>query len=133
MVILITYDDDKQGFGAGHSDASWNRELSRVLGINTVPSIVGVVNGRVHHFRGELTIKVLREFARKLITARTVSEVPRANLNATMAQAIAENKVFALFVATSNSGQLTLRYQVPCLQMINFIKCSYIKSSMTQL
>jgi DnaJ homolog subfamily C member 16 len=31
------------GFGAGHSDASWNRELAKVLGINTVPSICGIL------------------------------------------------------------------------------------------
>lgn len=118
------------GFGAGHSDASWNRELSRMLGISTVPSVVGIVNGRVHHFRGDFSLKGLREFARKLIPARTVAELTRDTFNVSLAKVIAENRVFALFVSTSASSQLTLRYQVPCLQMTHFIKCSYIKPSM---
>ena len=63
------------GFGAGHSDASWNRELSKNLGINTVPSITGIVNGRIHHFRGEISLKNLREFARRLIPAKLTTEV----------------------------------------------------------
>ena len=65
----------KLGFGVGHSDASWNRELSRNLGINQVPSIVGIINGRIHHFRGEFSLKNLREFARKLMPPKVVIEV----------------------------------------------------------
>lgn len=116
------------GFGAGHSDASWNRELARILGISTVPSIVGIVNGRVYHFHGsDFTTKQLREFARKLIPARTVALVNQDNINSTLTHTIAENRVFALFV--SNANQLTLRFQVPCFQLSNFIKCAYIKQS----
>lgn len=96
-----------------------------MLGISNVPSIVGIINGRIHHFRGEFNIKNLRDFVRKLIPTKTVTEVNEMNLNYTLAQTIAENKVFALFV--SNANQLTLRYQVPCFQMINFMKCAYIK------
>ena len=64
-----------EGFGAGHSDASWNRELAKTLGISTVPSIVGIINGRVVHFRGDYTLKNLKEFVRKLIPARITVEV----------------------------------------------------------
>lgn len=115
------------GFGAGHSDGSWNRELSRILGINTVPSVVGIINGRVHHFSGEYTLKNLKEFVRKLIPVKTVVEVDESNLNTTLHQTIIDNKVLALFVHSSN--QLTLRYQMPCFQMSNFIRCSSINTS----
>lgn len=113
------------GFGAGHSDASWNRELTRILGVNTVPSIVGIVNGRIHHFRGEYTIKNMREFVRSLLPARLVTEVEKNSLNETIKNTINDNKVFALFL--SHSNQISLRYQMPCLQMVNFIKCASIK------
>lgn len=113
------------GFGAGHSDASWNRELSKALGINTVPSIVGVINGRVYHFRGEYTLKNLREFIRKLIPAKLIIQVDQSNFNTTLYDAIAENKVLAVF--GSFSSQVTLRYQMPCYIMSNNIKCVYIK------
>ena len=63
------------GFGAGHSDASWNRELAKVLGISTVPSIVGVIDGRIVHFRGEYTLKNMREFARRHIPQKLVTEL----------------------------------------------------------
>lgn len=112
------------GFGFGHSDASWNRELTRNLGISQVPSIVGIVNGRVHHFRGEFNLKNLRDFVRKLMPSKIVSEVNIYNFNETLNQIISENKVFSLFLSTSN--QVTLRYQMPCFQFTNLIKCSSI-------
>lgn len=113
------------GFGAGHSDASWNRELSKILGINTVPSIVGIINGRLYHFRGEYTIKNLREFVRKLIPSKLMLEVDQLNFNKTLYSSIEENKVLAVF--GSFSSQVTLRYQMPCYVVSNNIKCAFIK------
>ncbi len=49
------------------------------------------------------------------------------NFNQTLQETIDENKVFAIFA--SNTNQLTLRYQMPCLQMIGNIKCASIKLS----
>lgn len=115
------------GFGAGHSDASWNRELSKALSINTVPSIVGIINGRVYHFRGEYTLKNLREFVRNLMPSKLMLEVQQYNFNQTLYESIEENKVLALFGSFSN--QLTLRYQMPCYLMSNNIKCAFIKLS----
>lgn len=82
MNVESTWEQLKQeikniGFGAGHSDASWNRELSKMLGISSVPSIVGVINFKVYHFHGEFTIKNLREFVRKLIPTKLITEVFR--------------------------------------------------------
>ena len=115
------------GFGAGHSDASWNRELAKVLGINTVPSMVGIIDGRIVHFRGEYNVKNLREFARRLIPQKIVTELRDLNaFNSTLQQAITGNKVFALFVTESN--QVSLRYKMPCFQLSNFIKCTTINS-----
>ncbi len=130
MTVESTWEQLKQeikniGFGAGHSDASWNRELSKTLGIHTVPSIVGIINQKVYQFNGEFTLKNLREFVRKLIPSKLVTDLNRNNFNQTLMDTLDENKVFALFVSYSN--QLTLRYQMPCLQMINNIKCSSIK------
>lgn len=130
MTVESTWEQLKQevkniGFGAGHSDASWNRELSKTLGISTVPSIVGIVNFKVYHFSGEYNLKNLREFVRKLIPAKLITEVNYQNFNQTLRETIDENKVFALFA--SHSNQLTLRYQMPCLQMTVNIKCASIK------
>jgi hypothetical protein len=113
------------GFGAGHSDASWNRELSKVLGINTVPSIVGVINGRVYHFRGEYTLKNLREFVRRLTPAKLMVEVDQASFNRTLNEAIAENKVLAVF--GSFKSEVTLRYQMPCFVMSANVKCAFVR------
>jgi energy-converting hydrogenase Eha subunit F len=65
----------KSGIGAGHSDASWNRELSRNLGISTVPTIVGIINEKVYYFRGEYTLKNMKEFVRRLIPSKLIIEV----------------------------------------------------------
>lgn len=113
------------GFGAGHSDASWNRGLSKALGINTVPSIVGVINGRVYHFRGEYTIKNLRDFVRKLIPSKLMIEADQYNFNRTIYESMEENKVLAVFASFSN--QVTLRYQMPCYLMSSNVKCAFIK------
>ena len=115
------------GFGAGHSDASWNRELSKMLGISTVPSIVGVINFKIYHFNGEFTIKNLREFVRKLIPNKLITEVNKNNFNQTLIDTLDQNKVFAVFV--SHSNHITLRYQMPCLQLLGTIKCASIKLS----
>ena len=115
------------GFGAGHSDASWNRELAKTLGISTVPSIVGIIDGRIVHFRGEYTVKNLREFARRLIPQKLVSEpADLKSFNSTLEQAIADNKVFALFI--TQSSPVSLRYKMPCFQLSNFVKCTTISS-----
>jgi len=115
------------GFGAGHSDASWNRELAKVLGINTVPSIVGIIDGRIVHFRGEYNVKNLREFARRLIPHKVVTELSDLkSFNASLQQTISENKVFVLFVTESN--QVSLRYKMPCFQLSNFLKCTTINT-----
>ncbi len=91
-----------------------------------------MINGRVHHFRGEYNVKSLREFARKLMPAKLVisldsysSDTAIQLFNQTLIQTIADNKVMALFLYTSN--QLTLRFQTPCLQMITSIQCVSIK------
>lgn len=132
MTVESTWEQLKQeikniGFGAGHSDASWNRELSKTLGISTVPSIVGIINYKVYHFHGDYTLKNLREFVRKLIPSKLVTEVIKKNFNQTLQETIEDNKVLALFVA--NSNHVTLRYQMPCFQMANNIKCVSIKLS----
>jgi hypothetical protein len=121
----------KLGFGTGHSEASWNRELSRTLGLRSVPSLVGIVNGAVHHFSGEYTIKNLREFVRKLIPARLITPVNRDNFNSTMQDALSENKVFALFVTSRPT--ISLRFQMPCFQMNFFVKCATINTSKFEL
>ena len=118
------------GFGAGHSDASWNRELAKALGINTVPSIAGIINGRIYHFRGEYTLKNLREFVRGIIPSNLVTELTEDNFNRTLHETIKENKVMAVFASFSN--QITLRYQMPCFVISTNIKCTYVKLSKLQ-
>ena len=87
------------GFGAGHSDASWNRELAKTLGISTVPSIVGIIDGRIVHFRGEYTVKNLREFARRLIPQKLVYEVnDMKSFNASLAQSLTDNKGIHIYI-----------------------------------
>ncbi len=115
------------GFGAGHSDASWNRELSKVLGINTVPSIVGIINRRVYHFRGEYTLKNLREFVRRLTPAKLMIQVDQSSFNRTLNDAISENKVLAVFGSFKN--EVTLRYQMPCYIMSENVKCVFVQLS----
>ena len=56
-------------------DASWNRELARNLAINSVPSIVAVINRKVFHFNGEFHLKSLREFVRNIFPNNLVAEV----------------------------------------------------------
>ena len=90
-----------------------------------MPSIVGIINQKVYQFNGEFTLKNLREFVRKLIPSKLVIDLNRNNFNQTLMDTLDENKVLAIFASYSN--QLTLRYQMPCLQMINSIKCSSIK------
>lgn len=63
------------GIGYGHLDASWNRELSRNLGINNVPSIVAIVNRKVFHFNGDYQLKAFREFVRNIFPSNLVTEV----------------------------------------------------------
>ncbi|CAF0926373.1 unnamed protein product, partial [Brachionus calyciflorus] len=113
------------GFGVGHSDASWNRELSKLLEIRTVPSIVAVINGRISHFRGDYNLKELREFIRSLLPSRLVTEINQNNFNTTLKNALNDNKVFSVFI--SSSSQITLRYQMPCFQMVKNIKCTSIR------
>lgn len=115
------------GIGAGHSDASWNRELSKALGISTVPSIAGIVNGRVYHFRGEYTLKNLREFVRGLIPSSLVTELAMENFNKTLHDAVEENKVMAVFASFQN--QPTLRYQMPCFVVSSNVKCTFLRLS----
>ena len=115
------------GIGAGHLDASWNRELVKYFGISTVPSIEGVINGKVFHFRGDFSLKSLREFVRKLIPAKLIAEVTKRDFNETLHEAISDNKALAVFVYHSN--QVSLRYQMPCFQMSSYIKCVSLKQS----
>jgi hypothetical protein len=117
----------KLGFGTGHSEASWNRELSRTLGLKSVPSLVGIVNGVVYHFSGEYSIKNMREFVRKLVPSKLVARVSRDDFNSTMQDALSENKVFALFVTSRPT--ISLRFQMPCFQMNSFIKCATVNTS----
>lgn len=120
------------GFGAGHSDASWNRELAKVLGITTVPSIVGIIDGRIVHFRGgDYTLKNLREFARRLVPPKLVTDISNYDLNTfnqTLDKTLGDNKVFALFIQSkaseTSSSEVTLRFKMPCFQLSHFIKCT---------
>ena len=119
------------GFGAGHSDASWNRELAKVLGITTVPSIVGVLDGKIFRFRGEYTVKNLREFARRLIPQKLVTHLDNvASFNLTLHETLGDNRVFALFISQSNNqvNHVSLRFKMPCFQLASFIKCAYINA-----
>ena len=125
------------GFGVGHADASWNREMAKNLGITSVPSIVGVVNGRTRRFRGEFTLRNLREFARQLVAyARAVQPIVAtgggggdallAELRACLSQAVErDNKPLALFVHVA--AHATLRFQVPCLQLTGKMKCASLR------
>ena len=102
--------------------------MSKTLGINQVPSIVGVINGRIHHFRDDFTLKDLREFVRKLIPSRIAQEVvDMASFNETLNRAIPDNKVFYVFI--TNSNQLTLRFQMPCFQAQLTSKCAWMCQS----
>ena len=47
------------------------------------------------------------------------------NFNQTLNGTLNENKVLAVYA--SHSSQITLKYQMPCFQMVNNIKCSFIK------
>lgn len=49
------------------------------------------------------------------------------NFNQTLIETLEENKVFAVFA--SHSNHVTLRYQMPCFQMLVNIKCASIKLS----
>jgi hypothetical protein len=87
----------------------------------------GIINGRIVHFRGEYNVKNLREFARRLIPQKIVTELNDLNsFNATLQQTITDNKVFALFI--TESSPVSLRYKMPCFQLSNFIKCTTINS-----
>jgi hypothetical protein len=118
----------KFGFGVSHSEASWNRELSRTLGINTVPYVVGILNGKVFHFRNEFTMKNLRDFVRKMLPSNLIVEDlnNEKSFNSTLHDTILyENKAFALFI--DHKDQASLKYQMPCFQQRTFVKCAHLK------
>lgn len=112
------------GFGVGHSDASWNRELNKLLEVRKVPTIVAVINGRVRHFRGDYNLKEIRSFVRHLLPSRLITQVNQFNFNKTLQDAINDNKVFSVFI--SHSNHVSLRYQMPCFQMVKNLKCASV-------
>ncbi|RNA15524.1 dnaJ -like protein [Brachionus plicatilis] len=112
------------GFGVGHSDASWNRELNKLLEVRKVPTIVAVINGRVRHFRGDYNLREIREFVRNLLPSRLITQVNQFNFNKTVLETIQDNKVFSLFI--SHSNHVSLRYQMPCFQMVKNFKCASV-------
>jgi len=79
----------------------------------------------VRHYRGEYTLKNLREFTRNLIPTKLITELNENNFNETLQQTLRENKVQAVFLSATN--QISLRYQMPCFQTNGMIKCAAIK------
>lgn len=112
------------GFGVGHSDASWNRELNKLLDVSKVPTIVAVINGRIRHFRGDYNLKEIREFVRRLLPSKLITQVNQLNFNKTLQETIKNNQVFSLFISQSN--HVSLRYQMPCFQINKHFKCASI-------
>lgn len=48
--------------------------------VNTVPSIVGVVSGRVHTYTGQTSLDQLRAFVESLLPSNLVAEVSECGM-----------------------------------------------------
>ena len=85
-------------------------------------SVFGFINRETYTFKGEFTLENLHEFAFDLIPSNLVYELNAYNYNRIISNAHEEGKVLAVLV-TRLDTKLSLNFQMPCLQMINNIKC----------
>lgn len=63
------------GIGIGTVHAAMNPAMVSELRLTNVPSIVGIINGRLSFFKGDVSMHHLRDFVRNLFPSNTVTQV----------------------------------------------------------
>jgi len=61
--------------GAGTVNANQDMSLSHRLHLNSVPAVIGVINGKLHYFSKPFSISNMRDFTRSFLPSGLVTEV----------------------------------------------------------
>ncbi len=82
LPVHILQDLSSQGVGLGSVHARQQFGIAQHCGVSRVPTVVGVVSGRVHHFYGQLRDKItLINFLDNILPKQAVSIVSMINID----------------------------------------------------
>ena len=63
------------GLGVGSVQVQLDHALANKLRISRIPSIVGVINGKLHHFGGKWGLYEIRDFIRSMFPSDLITQV----------------------------------------------------------
>ena len=63
------------GLGVGCVQVQLDHALANKLRISRIPSIVGVINGKLHHFGGKWGLYEIRDFIRSMFPSDLITQV----------------------------------------------------------
>ncbi len=73
--FCCTQEVESHGVGLGSVHGNLHSRVTHYCGVAVVPSVVGVVSGRVVSYRGGVSVRSIKDFLESLLPSSIITEV----------------------------------------------------------